>query len=332
MFALNGTHAYYNGGNVGVGTMDPAAKLEVIGGAKVEGDLVIGDIGGVLAPGGSFESSPSDWLYSESDTYGYMYGGFSSSWSSDGSYSYRLYNLPNSIVPEGNYGQISQAVDLTDVNEIVFDLKTGAFYDPGSVNWIYDFRFQVLVDGTVLYERGGDVNENQTFTDQFVNVSAFSGSTTIAFRFYSANRGSNLFGKTFECFIDNVRLVSASGEGAANVLVSGNIILKGSITQGSWSAPTLLNGWQDYGGDYSPAGYFRDKNGIVHLRGLVKGGSGAIFVLPEGYRPAYREIHAAVSNNTLGRCDILPDGSVQMVIGQTNWISLDGISFRADEY
>src|SRR6185295_8982327 len=61
-FALNGTSAYYSGGNVGIGTNTPGYLLDVNGDQYVTGTLVVGtsesvggrlDIGGVLGLGGS---------------------------------------------------------------------------------------------------------------------------------------------------------------------------------------------------------------------------------------------------------------------------------------
>ena len=97
-----------------------------------------------------------------------------------------------------------------------------------------------------------------------------------------------------------------------------------------WIAPTFLNGWINYGSVYNPAGYFREA-GIVYLRGLVKSGTIglSVFTLPAGYRPEFRELFVATSNAALGRCDITVAGAVLASVGNNNWFSLDGITFRA---
>jgi hypothetical protein len=115
-----------------------------------------------------------------------------------------------------------------------------------------------------------------------------------------------------------------------------------AIQQEDWQVPTLGNGWVDFGGSYSPAAYFKDSCGIVHLRGLIKGGAFSspggdkpVFTLPAGYRPAGQELHGACSsgsstdNPRMGRVDITPDGRVFVVGGSNAWITLCGISFRA---
>jgi hypothetical protein len=102
------------------------------------------------------------------------------------------------------------------------------------------------------------------------------------------------------------------------------------LEQEAWHTPTFQNGWVNFGDSYNPAGYFKDSLGIVHLRGLVKDGSGTIFTLPAGYRPPNRELQAVQTDrNTIGRIDILADGTLLMYAGSNGWISLDGITFRA---
>jgi hypothetical protein len=73
---------------------------------------------------------------------------------------------------------------------------------------------------------------------------------------------------------------------------------------------------------------------------------GMIFLLPQGYWPSEHRVFTAVSgsNTTVGRIDIgrggclattnIPSGTcgtaVQAVGGSSGWITLDGISFRAE--
>ncbi|NJM47380.1 MAG: hypothetical protein HC860_15475 [Alkalinema sp. RU_4_3] len=125
-----------------------------------------------------------------------------------------------------------------------------------------------------------------------------------------------------------------------NVTKEGNMSLVGRITQEAWQTPTLQNNWIRYDTTYNPPGYFKDSMGIVHLRGLVKAGTmqKAIFMLPEGYRPEFRELFIVgsfmpTSNVTgqsgHGRVDITSDGQVLPWEGTNGWLSLDGITFRA---
>jgi hypothetical protein len=126
--------------------------------------------------------------------------------------------------------------------------------------------------------------------------------------------------------------------------VKGNMALDGVIVQENWIAPTLLNGWVNAGSGFNPAGYFRDKEGIVHLRGLVKKiaslsvppliAGQPIFTLPPGYQPEFIEVRLVMSQNApdllgLGECVIDSGGNVKTIAGSTAFFCLDGISFRA---
>lgn len=103
-------------------------------------------------------------------------------------------------------------------------------------------------------------------------------------------------------------------------------------TVGASGAPAFLSGWRNYGENYNTAGFYKDRAGSVHLKGLVAGGSvgAAVFVLPLGYRPVGQEVHAVMTApNAAGRVDVRPNGEVFPVAGSNAWLSLDGITFRA---
>ena len=104
------------------------------------------------------------------------------------------------------------------------------------------------------------------------------------------------------------------------------------LEQQAWQTPTFQNAWVNYGGVYNPAGYFKDSLGIVHLRGLVKTGTiaTAVFTLPAGYRPAYRQLMVSISNGAIARLDVDTTGSVIAQTGSNVWFSLDGATFRAE--
>ena len=98
----------------------------------------------------------------------------------------------------------------------------------------------------------------------------------------------------------------------------------------AWTAPTLQNGWGNFGNGYAPAGY-RKIGDIVYLRGLVSGGTvGAIlFVLPVGFRPAYNEIFAVDGFNHIHvTLDINSGtGNAAFGSGSNTHISMSGVSF-----
>jgi hypothetical protein len=113
--------------------------------------------------------------------------------------------------------------------------------------------------------------------------------------------------------------------------------------QEDWQSVTpgmFLNGWDNYSADFNRAGYFKDSMGIVHLKGLVSSGTDRlIFTLPNGYRPAYTEVHTVytilTSGTTIGQLHITSSGGVHFMENLPIWgllteISLDGITFRAE--
>ena len=105
-----------------------------------------------------------------------------------------------------------------------------------------------------------------------------------------------------------------------------------SLRQEGWRNVSFQNGWVNYSSTYNTAAYFKDSQGIVHLKGLVKNGTlrRTIFNLPGGYRPARRELQIACTHpNVTGRVDIHTNGNVEAYAGNPAWLSLDGITFRA---
>ena len=102
-----------------------------------------------------------------------------------------------------------------------------------------------------------------------------------------------------------------------------------------WIAPSLENSWVNFGGGYAEAGYCKDRDGVVHLKGFIKDGDTGLkaFTLPVGYRPADRRLFFRVSSAgvlKVATIDIVAgNGSVIPNIPVINsWINLDGITFR----
>lgn len=96
--------------------------------------------------------------------------------------------------------------------------------------------------------------------------------------------------------------------------------------------PAFANSWVNFDGSvYATAAFFKDSQGIVHLKGFVKSGTlgGAAFVLPAGYRPALSEYFACNSNSAYGNCHVNAGGDVIPSNGSNASFSLSGITFRA---
>lgn len=96
-----------------------------------------------------------------------------------------------------------------------------------------------------------------------------------------------------------------------------------------WTAPTLLNSWVNFGSGNQVAGFFRDANGFVHLRGMVKSGTLtlAAFTLPAGYRPSANVNFACVSNGAFGQCFVDSSGNVMPQTGSNIYFDFGGITF-----
>lgn len=121
--------------------------------------------------------------------------------------------------------------------------------------------------------------------------------------------------------------------------VAGNIAVDGIILNPAFLTPVFQGTWTNYGDGYAPAGYYKDKEGRVHLRGTVMHGGASvntlIFTLPEGYRPSTSGRLRFTVNYDGGSgtsCVLVrADGEVQVSCVWPGFsLSLDGISFRAD--
>jgi hypothetical protein len=112
---------------------------------------------------------------------------------------------------------------------------------------------------------------------------------------------------------------------------------------GTPGEPGFLKSWVNDPGTGTTAAFYKDREGVVHLKGLVAKGTGIeIFQLPPGYRPASGKILSLAISCVAGICGngVGPgaiygsgwgpkDGVVAGAPGAT-LVSLDGITFRAE--
>lgn len=110
--------------------------------------------------------------------------------------------------------------------------------------------------------------------------------------------------------------------------------------------PGFQNGWKNIGDEGEPAAFYKDHEGIVHLRGFVYSGTSRyVFVLPPGYRPASgKSLDFAVACYGLPGCPAnvnaasvtgpgfpeSPEREGVVSIPTEANVSLDGIDFRAE--
>ena len=104
--------------------------------------------------------------------------------------------------------------------------------------------------------------------------------------------------------------------------------------QENWIAPTLLNGWTNFddGSRYATVGYYKDAFGVVHIKGMIKGGTATvgtpIFILPSGYIPPQELYFAVNSNGAFGYVSITQAGQVRFGSGSNMDFNISNIQFR----
>ncbi len=121
---------------------------------------------------------------------------------------------------------------------------------------------------------------------------------------------------------------------------------------GTPGEPLFQNGWNNSGGSLETVAFYKDREGVVHLKGGATGSNTMfIFQLPAGYRPASgKELRiAAVCNCTVTDSDTPPDevnvptgtlhitGNVGVpavnggvsISPLPSFVSLEGVTFRA---
>lgn len=125
-------------------------------------------------------------------------------------------------------------------------------------------------------------------------------------------------------------------QAGSNVLMSlGALHYFDRTREADWIPAVMQGAWVWYGSAFPPAGYLKDKFGVVHCRGLIKSGvvPSVAFTLPVGYRPLYNIVAITASNNNTGRIDInSATGNVTISAPSSNaYVDLSQIMFRAEQ-
>ena len=128
--------------------------------------------------------------------------------------------------------------------------------------------------------------------------------------------------------------VEAKGTGSGVYSVNTNY-LPAPYSGSAWSNLTLQNSWVYYGSIYPTPQYTKTSDGVVTLRGLIKGGSTAydsvITTLPAGFRPKNRILYVGSNTGAYARLDVLSNGEVHFLGSTNGWLSLDNINFLAEQ-
>jgi len=99
-------------------------------------------------------------------------------------------------------------------------------------------------------------------------------------------------------------------------------------TSTTWTTPTLLNSWVNYGGGYAPAAYTRLSNGRAVTQGLVRNGiltdNTPIFTLPANLTPP-QYMHVASRSTAYGGIGVSasPSAIVTKANASNAWLSMN---------
>ncbi|MEL6897299.1 MAG: hypothetical protein AAFP90_14450 [Planctomycetota bacterium] len=100
-----------------------------------------------------------------------------------------------------------------------------------------------------------------------------------------------------------------------------------------WTKAELLNGWKHYNNPgHQESVYSRSTDGVVRIEGMISSGGmdTVAFKLPDDFAPNKRLVFNVLTHSDVtGRVDVLADGSVLIVDGNSTWFSLNGISFAS---
>jgi hypothetical protein len=96
------------------------------------------------------------------------------------------------------------------------------------------------------------------------------------------------------------------------------------------SEPPFAPNWKNFAMGYAVAGFYKDREGVVHLQGTVEGNgtTSLVFTLPPGYRPAAYQPLPGIGNGVPTTVTVRESGEV--ISNNPEIVSLNGITFRAE--
>jgi len=122
---------------------------------------------------------------------------------------------------------------------------------------------------------------------------------------------------------DPVYVVFRTQDPASGVVV-GSLSATGF---GAWTNLSFGTGWTNFASGWQ-TGQYRKIGDMVYLRGLVKRTSGSsltVTTLPTGHRPPGDLLFDVISNDLLGRVNILTTGAINLAIGSVTYVNLSDI-------
>lgn len=313
------------GKGVGIGKVHENGTLDVGGDVFLNGkrlDMVRGDTGSINSVG----TITFDWTA--------------------GSYDHAA---NHSITSKDSTGAWSDDLRINSYGDVIIDIdsnnnSTSSFIISKHGNGVQGTHiFTVDENGNIT---AGDLNVKRILMgDSSRIVGGGTGTGNSAwFGFYESNGttrqgwvGAGSTANTdmhLSADVGNIRLIA--GNGSFLMDRNGNVGINGLFTNEGYIQPSMENGWVDYG-LWEGARYWKDKNHVVHITGLIKNGTTTngttIFTLPTGYRPNNHYMYACLNANYgVSRVDVYDDGRVVINSGgsaNASFLSLAGITFRA---
>jgi hypothetical protein len=100
---------------------------------------------------------------------------------------------------------------------------------------------------------------------------------------------------------------------------------------GAPGQPAFAGAWvNEWAAGETTGAFYKDPLDVVHLKGIITGGNGLIFVLPEGYRPSKIGCLTTWRAGAIAYVCVYPNGNVSKLGGgATGALLLDGLTFRA---
>jgi hypothetical protein len=213
--------------------------------------------------------------------------------------------LLNSFVNDSNYGSVQYAIDTY-----------GDVWVRGVVT-----RATAWTDNLAIFALPAGFRPTKEMH--------FNGYTDAGFGYAGANAGGTANNVHAKLGASGSTRLSLSQVLIQPTALDASMFLLGQTPSGilNWQ-----NGWLNYdAANYSPAGFRRRADGLVLARGLIRTGSGIIYTLPPGYRPAATSILIdRMANGAYARLDVSGStGGINYAAGSNAWASMDGMAWQA---
>ncbi|MCO5188703.1 MAG: hypothetical protein M9918_10970 [Anaerolineae bacterium] len=371
---VNAVYLVTNGGNVGIGTKTPKSRVDIHGALTFNGNAnqrISGE------PRGGHDSVVMSGYWDELEVKGRVIDWTGSNlhigYENDHQAHYiemgrnvgSLHFLSGGgadermrIASDGNVGiGTTEPKEKLEISGFIKSgsVGVGRVKDVGSprgfgsyVNLGSNIHATALLSSNLYIDYNNDdlriANDHNTMAGAAIKIPGNGQTRQNFIEFWTNPTGSVTAGKPYSQSKPRMVINTEGNVGIGTDFPAGGVRLhvvggKTILEQEEWHTPSLLYGWQNYHPvtDKKAAGFFKDSQGIIHLRGILRPGtSDPIFTLPPGYRPDDLISHpaAAWADGRLvpGRIRIIQSGRVSMhdVEGKgLLWISLDGITFRA---